>query len=427
MKKVLLITYYWKPAGGPGVQRWLKFVKYLREFQVEPIVYIPKNPNYPIIDLNIGNDLPSDLKIISQPIIEPYKISEIFSKKKTKTMSSGIISSKKRTLFEKIMLWVRGNLFIPDARFLWIRPSIQFLEKYIAENQIDTIITTAPPHSIHLIGLGLKKKLPAIKWIADFRDPWVNIGYHSDFYLTKWARKKHEFLEKSVLQLADRVIVTSFSTQKEFQQKTQKPIITITNGYDTEIHKKNKKTDFFIISHIGSLLSERNPKLLWKVLSDLVVENQEFAQKFRLVLAGKVSDEIFTDLKENKLDRFTDFKGYLSHNEAIALQKESSLLLLLEIDKPHTQGIIPGKLFEYMASGSPILAMGYKVWDVEKIICETQTGIVVLSSDYQQIKKEILRFFEFHQQGELSSVSSEIEKYHRRNLTQKLAEVINDL
>lgn len=423
MKKVLIISYYWKPAGGPGVQRWLKFVKYLRDFQIEPIIYLPENPNYPIIDPSIGNDLPDDLQIIKNPIIEPYKISEIFFKKKTKTISSGIIPTKKRTFIDKLLLWVRGNLFIPDARFLWVRPSVRFLEKYIAENQIDTIITTAPPHSVHLIGLGLKKKFPTIKWIADFRDPWVNIGYHSDFYLTKWARKKHEFLEKSVLQSADSVIVTSFTTQKEFQQKTSKPIITITNGYDTEFHKKNKKIKSFVVSHIGSLLSERNPKILWQVLSDLVAENQEFAQDFRLVLAGKVSDEVFSDLKKYNIEKFTDFKGYLSHNEAIMLQKESDLLLLLEIDKPHTQGIIPGKLFEYMASGTPILAMGYKVWDVEKIINQTQTGKVILSSDYEQIKKEILCFWK---QDFTTSVSG-IEQYHRKKLTEKLAEIIRNI
>ena len=230
MKKVLIITYYWSPAGGPGVQRWLKFVKYLRNFGIEPIVYIPENPTYPIIDKNIGDDLPKNITILKKKIIEPYSLASLFSKEKTKKISSGIIPSKQLNWIDKLLLWVRGNVFIPDARVLWVKPSVKYLEKYIIENQIDTIITTAPPHSVHLIGKELKKRLN-IRWIADFRDPWTNIGYHSELRLTKSSAKKHSDLEKSVLQSADTIIVTSPSTKKEFQSKTEQPIVLMMNYF----------------------------------------------------------------------------------------------------------------------------------------------------------------------------------------------------
>ncbi len=423
MKKVLIITYYWSPAGGPGVQRWLKFVKYLRNFGIEPIVYIPENPTYPIIDKNIGDDLPKNITILKKKIIEPYSLASLFSKEKTKKISSGIIPSKQLNWVDKLLLWVRGNIFIPDARVLWVKPSVKYLEKYIIENQIDTIITTAPPHSVHLIGKELKKRLN-IRWIADFRDPWTNIGYHSELRLTKSSAKKHSDLEKSVLQSADTIIVTSPSTKKEFQSKTEQPIVLITNGFDNELSQNIIPSSKFFISHIGSLLTERNPKTLWQVLEDLVNENKEFANDLHLCLAGKVSDEVISDLKIHQLYKYTEFKGYISHNEAIELQHYSQILLLLEINHEKTQGIIPGKLFEYMAANRPILAMGYKEWDAGEIIKQTNTGTVVPSDNYQKIKQTILNYYDLFKKGNLTANSSEISNYHRKQLTKKLAELI---
>ncbi|MGB1309384.1 MAG: glycosyl transferase family 1, partial [Oceanihabitans sp.] len=149
-KKVLIISYYWPPAGGPGVQRWLKFVKYLPDFNVQPIVYIPKNPNYPIIDSSLLSEVNSTTTILRQPIKEPYKLAKLFSKKKTKSISKGLITeSKRQTFIEKLLLFIRGNFFIPDARKSWVNPSVNFLSKYIKENKIETVITTGPPHSLH--------------------------------------------------------------------------------------------------------------------------------------------------------------------------------------------------------------------------------------------------------------------------------------
>ena len=193
MKKVLIITYYWKPAGGPGVQRWLKFAKYLRDFGIEPIIYTPENPTYPLIDEAIADDLPADLQVIKQPIWEPYGLASLFSKKKTQKISAGIIPRKKVSVLEKLMLWIRGNLFIPDARKFWVKPSVKYLATYIRKQDIETIITTSPPHSVHLIGYQLKKQLPHLQWISDFRDPWTTIGYYKDLRLTRWADARQHY------------------------------------------------------------------------------------------------------------------------------------------------------------------------------------------------------------------------------------------
>jgi len=255
-KKLLIITYYWPPAGGPGVQRWLKFVKYLPDFDVQPIVFVPENPTYPIVDSNLVAEVSDKAIILKTPIFEPYQLASFLSKNKTKKISSGIIpNQKKQSFLEKVMLWVRGNLFIPDARVFWVKPSVAYLEKYIRENEIDTIITSGPPHSLHLIGLELKQKMN-LKWLADFRDPWTTIGYHKSLRLSQYAAKKHKQLESQVLNSADTIIVTSKTTKAEFQALTTKPIEVITNGFDVE--KVDKQTlDTNLVWHILVLFYQK--------------------------------------------------------------------------------------------------------------------------------------------------------------------------
>ncbi len=425
MKKVLIITYYWPPAGGPGVQRWVKFVKYLRDFGIEPIIYTPENPTYPILDPHIAADIPEDLTLLKTKIFEPYALASLFSKEKTQKISAGIIPTKKPSLLDKLLLWVRGNLFIPDARVLWVRPSVKYLSEYLTEHPIDTIITTAPPHSLHLIGLRLKEKFPSLRWIADFRDPWTTIGYHSQLRLTKRSVRKHLAMERTVLQTADTLIVTSPSTQREFQAKTSHPIELITNGYDDDFPTQTPSlSPYFLLSHIGSLLSERNPEPLWQVLSEMTKEQPDFRRDLRLCLAGKVSDEVLTSLQKWQLTDYLDLKGYISHTEAIALQRQSQLLLLLEINHPKTEGIIPGKLFEYMASQRPILALGYKQWDVKDIIAQTQTGITLSLTDTQAIREALTHYYTLYKSQQLHTHPTSLETYHRKNLTKRLSEVI---
>jgi glycosyltransferase involved in cell wall biosynthesis len=424
IKKVLIISYYWPPAGGPGVQRWLKFVKYLPDFGVKPIVYIPSNPSYPILDNGLLEELPQDITILKQKIKEPYFLAKLFSKKSTQKISSGIIpSSKSQNFVQKLLLWIRGNLFIPDARVLWVKPSVKYLSKYIKENNIQTVITTGPPHSLHLIGLALRSQLN-IKWIADFRDPWTTIGYHKALRLSSYAKKKHKKMESQVLNAADLIIVTSPSTKTDFMQITSKPITVITNGYDIGKQDNTILDNSFSLAHIGSLLSDRNPKILWELLSELLQEEKDFKKHFQLKLIGKVSQEIIDTLKNYQLNDFVLNLGYVSHQEAIANQRKSQVLLLLEIDSTETKSIIPGKLFEYLVSGRPILAIGPKNSDFEAIISQTNTGIFCNYEEKQKLKATILEYYYQFLKQNLKVNANNVEQYSRKNLTKKLAELV---
>jgi len=423
MKRALIITYYWPPAGGPGVQRWLKFVKYFREFGVEPIVYAPENPNYPLVDEKFASEIPSDIEVLKQPIIEPYRFAKLFSKKKTKQMSSGIISKKEISAVEKLMLYVRGNFFIPDARVGWVKPSVKFLSKYIAENPVDVVITTGPPHSLHLIGMQLQKDLN-VKWIADFRDPWTTIHYHKSLRLNKASERKHKALEASVLKSADIITVTSPTTKKEFEMIAETPIEVITNGYDISGKIDFKMDSKFSISHIGSLLSERNPEFLWKVLAEICREDTSFKNDLQLKFAGAVSGEVKQSLESFQLSENCEFLGYISHSEALKMQHQSQVLLLVEINSTETRAIIPGKLFEYLAAKRPIIALGPKESDIEGIINETKSGKFFSYWDDDELKTEILQLYKDFKSGELKIASEGIEKYSRRELTRQMASLI---
>lgn len=422
--KVLIITYYWPPAGGPGVQRWLKFVKYLPDYNIEPIIYCPDNPNYPILDPLLEEEVPEGITILKHKIREPYKVASLLSKSNSKRISSGVIPKQnKQSLIQKIMLYIRGNCFIPDPRKNWVNPSVKFLSEYINKHQIETIITTGPPHSLQLIGLKLKQRI-GVKWFADFRDPWTTIGYQKQLKLTTASEKKHFRLEHEVLNSADQIIVTSETTKKEFLFKTEKPIEVITNGYDNHNVEKPKKDTKFTIAHIGSLLSERNPKNLWKAIKELVKENKDFKESFQLNLIGIVSDDVLQSIYEHDLKQFVNYIGYVNHKEAIKLQMQSRVLLLIEIDSEDTKAIIPGKLFEYMASETPILAIGPEDSDVEKILKSTNSGHYFYYNDSEKIKSQIMAYFEAYKNNTLTTHPIGLKQYSRKELTSKLAKLI---
>jgi hypothetical protein len=423
-KKILIISYYWPPAGGPGVQRWLKFVKYLPEFDVEPHVYLPENPTYPLLDEKLVSEVAEKAIIIKQPIFEPYGLASVFSKNKTKKISSGIIpNQKKQSFVEKAMIWIRGNVFIPDARVFWVAPSVTFLKKYLKEHQIDTIITTGPPHSLHLIGLQLKKEMN-ITWLADFRDPWTTIGYHKQLKLSAWAANKHKSLEKEVMNTCDQLIVTSPTTKTEFEAITSKPIAVITNGYDVEKVVKKPLDEKFTLAHIGSFLSARNPRILWKVLQELTAEHAAFKAQLELKLIGAVSAEVLQSIKEFGLESYVNHLGYLPHVEAIVAQRSSQVLLLIEIDSEETKCIIPGKLFEYMVSERPIIAIGPAQADFAHIIKETNTGTFFTYGELEALKSQIQLCFVQFQQNNLKVYPVGLQQYSRKALTEKLAKLL---
>jgi len=431
MKKVLIITYYWFPSGGAGVQRWLKFTKYLREFGWEPIIYTPENPEYPSIDRSFEKDLPDHLTVLKTPIWEPYDIyRRITGKKKSEPINAAFISENKKQGWKEILsIWIRGNFLIPDPRRFWIKASVQYLTSYLKEHPVDAIITTGPPHSMHLIGLGLKKNLPDMPWVADFRDPWTNIDFYKKLNLTWFADKIHHRLEKKVVRSADSMITVSNGWRDDFLLMKPKRIEVISNGYDTsDVQQEETQLDQkFSISHIGTLNDARNPQTVWKVLSDICKENAEFKADLQIQLVGKVDFSVLESIRENGLQDQLLKIDYLSHSEAIAKQQSSQLLLLLINQSPNANGILTGKFYEYMASKRPIFAIGPTDGDAARVLKETGAGVIVDFSDEEATRKVILVFYSGYKNKTLSIQTASVERFSRRSLTGELAALLNSL
>ena len=428
MKKVLIITYYWIPSGGAGVQRWVKFAKYLRDFGWEPVIYTPENPEYPSVDHSFEKDIPADVEVIKTPIWEPYNIYRQLTGKKGQRINAGFISENKKSGWkDKLSIWLRGNLLIPDPRRFWIRPSVKFLEKYLVENGIDTIITTGPPHSMHRIGLGLKEKFPTLRWIADFRDPWTNIDFYKDLNLTVWADAVHHRMEREVIQGADAVLVVSNGMAEEFLQMRPKSLKVITNGYDeSDVEQVEVKLDEkFTISHIGTLNAARNPRTVWKALSQLCADNKAFETDLQIQLVGKVDFSVLEDIRVLGLEANLTKIDYLPHADAIARQQSSQLLLLLINNTANAKGILTGKFFEYLASGRPILGVGPVDGDAAAVLKQTSAGVMVDFDDVEAAKLAIWKYYEQYRAGTLQVNASSVEQFSRRNLTAELVQVLS--
>ena len=423
MHKVLIVTYYWPPAGGPGVQRWLYFASYLPEFGVQPVIYTPENPHYPILDPGLESQVPSEITVYRKKIWEPYGLAGLISRKGTRQISSGILDRGKPSLKERLMRWIRGNFFVPDARAFWVRPSVKFLKPLIAEEGIATVITTGPPHSMHLIGLHLKEAT-GVRWVADFRDPWTSIGYHEALYPGKRARRKHIELEARVLQGADTLVTTSGRTRDEFRQITDRPIHVITNGYSGARNRKGQPSGSFRLAHIGSLLSGRNPIALWKALQNLVLENEDFRNDLEIELTGLVSEEVLESIRENDLKPFLKQSRYVPHARALEKQRQAQVLLLLEIDAEETRGIIPGKLFEYMAASRPVLAIGPEGWEAGELVEHCDCGAAFGYGEQAAIESTIMQWYRAYQEGTLEVRGEGVSQYHRRALTERLVKDI---
>ena len=423
MKKALIITYYWPPAGGSGVQRWLKFVKYFRDFDIEPIVYTVKNPNYALEDESLLKDIPENVEILKQPIWEPNNLFAFFGKNKTESV--GFLNPNP-SLFGKLLKYIRANYFIPDARKFWIKPSVNYLKKYLKENKVDVVITTGPPHSMHLIGLILKKQLN-IKWIADFRDPWTEIDYFHQLPLTKRAIKKHHSLEAEVLKNADTVLVVG-KTMKENYKKFNQNIVIVTNGFDGKISDSKIELDAkFTITHIGLMNADRNPKMLWEVLAEIGNENKAFKTDFELKLIGKVDTTVLKDISRYKLVENVKIINYIAHEHIVELQKKSQVLLLIVNNVPSAKQIITGKIFEYLMAKRPILAIAPADGDLAEVLNKTNGGFVIDFNDKLQLKKCILDLYSKFKNENLMVDSKNIEHFHRRELAKKVSNIINSI
>lgn len=427
-KKILIITYYWPPAGGPGVQRWLKFAKYLPEFGWKPIIYTPENPSYPLLDDSLMKDVPKDLEIVRTKIWEPYQLAEKLNKSNKKFKAGQFDVGKNQSWKSKLSIWVRGNFFIPDARVFWVKPSTKFLEKYLKENKIETIVTSGPPHSMHLIGLNLKKTMPNLKWIADFRDPWTEISYYKHLKLTNRSDKKHRFLESEVFKNADITLATSYTDAENFR-KNGANSFCITNGFDesdsnSQTTKLSDSQPKFTLSYIGVLEQLRNPENLWKALDNLVKTHSDFAENFSLKFVGRIDDKILETIENSSLENHILNLGYVSHDKAVDEMSKSSLLLITNFPNDSSKGIIPGKIFEYLATGKQIISFGPEKADVSKILDETKAGKHFGYGDSQEIEDFILEKFVLWKNGNLSENTENIEQFSRKNLTKQLSEIL---
>ena len=415
--KVLIITYYWPPAGGSGVQRWLKFVKYLQDFGIEPVVYTVDNANYPINDKSLINEVPNNIEVLKQAIWEPTDL--LFWKKKNEQKKDVSNTSK-----GGFLSFIRGNFFIPDPKIFWVHTSVKYLQKYLDSNKIDVIISTGPPHSMHLIAQKLHQK-NNIKWIVDFRDPWTSLYYNDDFKQSSFAKQRNKKLEISVLKNADCILTVSDTLKKEFS-KVSKNVEVITNGFDDEVLITEQKAldKKFTISYIGLLPKQSNPKVLFKVLKKLKEGNTSFSKDLKINLIGDISDEVKQEVAVNNLSNNVNFVGYVSHEKAIEYQKKAQVLLLLIPKVKQSKGILTGKLFEYLKAKRPILAIGPEDGDLSKILKDTNAGVVVDYDNEEKMLFEIQNLYQQFKKGILEVDSKNIAQFHRRALTKKLALII---
>jgi len=417
--KTLIITYYWPPAGGSGVQRWLYFVKYLRAFGIEPVIFTLENPKYPITDNSLSTQIPKDIEILRQKNWEP---GQILSKKGME--SSGFLPSK-TTIFQQFKKYIRANFFIPDARIFWIKPSSKKLIKYLQKNPVDWIITTGPPHSVHLIGKKVKEKT-GVKWLADFRDPWTEIDYFHTLPLSKSSRVKHEKLEHEVLSNADKIVVVSKTMKSQFE-KINSNCTVITNGYDDELMEKIPEMDKpFTLTHIGMLNADRNPLILWEVLAEMIYDNELFEENIQINLVGNIADEVKNSIREHNLERFVNYTKYIPNHAVASFQMKSQVLLLIVNNVPSAKTIITGKVFEYLRAKRPILAIAPVNGDLSEIIDQTQSGFVVDFNDKIGLKKRIGLYFKHYLSNQLNIESVNIEQFHRKNLTSQLADILKN-
>jgi glycosyltransferase involved in cell wall biosynthesis len=427
MKKVLVITYYWPPSGGSGVQRWLKCVRYLRDFGWEPVVYTALDSEYPVIDETLQAQIPAGVEVIRRPIWEPYKLYKRFTgQKKDQRVVSGFLNEKKPSMSRRISMWIRGNVFIPDARKFWIKPSVRFLLAYLKEHPVDAIVSTGPPHSMHLIAMGVKQK-SGLPWLADFRDPWTNIDFYKELMLSEWADKKHHRLEKAVLTKADRVVVVGNQMKEEFEALSGRKVDVVTNGYDEadlQPQPKEVRDKKFSLIHIGLLNQHRNHEAFWEACAELKNELPGFAEDLVVKLVGKADVSASASIARNGMEAQLEMIDYLPQNEAVQQQGRAQVLILSINDTPNARGVITGKIFEYLASGRPILCIGPEDGDAAHIIQEANAGLVAGFRNKEKLKAHIAHYYDLYKRDALEVQSQGVAAFSRKGLTGKFAEIL---
>ena len=430
MKKVLFICYYWPPSGGIGVHRCLKFVKYLRNFGWEPIVFAPSNPAYPIEDESNFKDIPEGITIIKRPIWEPYDLyKKLVGKKKEERIHQVFIEEENEPKFaKKLGIWIRGNFFIPDARKFWIKPSVKFLSEYLKDHQVDALFTDSPPQSLHLIACGVKENLN-IPWLADFQDPWTQVDYYSQLMLTPIADSIHKRLEQKVFRTADKITICSNTWTRDLESIGAKNVGTIVWGFDEDdFNKINVELDKkFTLSHFGSLGPDRNAQTLWKALSILVKEDSQFMEDLRLQLVGFIDKNIVEEIKSLGLENNIKKIDHIERSETLKMMCSTQVLLLILNKAYNVMGRLPGKLFEYLGAKRPIINVGPEESDAAKIISDAGAGFSADFDDLNKTVKILKEFYRSFKENKLLPNKNDISQYTNKNLTGKLASLLDKI
>ena len=435
MKRVLVITYYWPPTGGSGVQRWVKFAKYLPSEGWQPVIYTPENPEQLAIDESLVKEVPAEAEIIKTRITEPYEIYKKVLRRSghsREAIEVNPVNAQSKSPLQKAAMWIRGNLFRPDPRCLWIRPSVRFLKKYLQEHPVDLIVSTGPPQSMHMIGMKLAHET-GLPWIADFRDPWTRIFYFKHLSMTRSTEKWHKRMEKRVLDNADAVVAVSPLVQQDFQAITQTPVELITNGFDECDFNTDEYDQVagsgqdmpFIITHTGLFAADGNPTVLWEVLADKCRKDKDFEKALRINLIGKTDRQINEALEKAGLGGKVNDMGYQPHHKAVQEQRKASLLILPLRKEPEYKAVLPGKLFEYLASWRPVLGIGQPDGAMSMILNMTKTGVVFDWDDKASLECFVDLCWKRHLKGELTVEDADLRQFTRIELTRKMAELFD--
>jgi glycosyltransferase involved in cell wall biosynthesis len=404
--------------------------KYLPEYGWQPVIYTTKDAEYPITDPSLEKDVAPEAEIIRRPIVEPYSLYKKFlGIKKQETIKVGFASDKKKSGWkEYLSVWIRGNLFIPDARCWWVKPSVKYLKAYLKDHPVDAIISTGPPHSMHLIAMKLKEALN-ISWIADFRDPWTEIDFYDELHLSRWADRKQHRLESEVLTKADKVVTVSWDWAKSLGRLGNRNVRVIQNGYDWDYNPNEERTPLtekFSITHVGVIGPARNAPTLWKAFQELKDENPDFGKDLRIRLVGQVDQSVIENLNTYGLMENTEHITHVPHDEVKEIQDASQTLLLLVNNAPNAKGILTGKLYEYLASGRPILAIGPVDGDAARILKETHAGVTVGFENKEKMREVIKDLYQkYLENGLPSNENKGIEKYSRKALAGEYGKLLD--
>lgn len=432
MKKVLIISYYWPPSGGISVLRSLKIAKHLRLHGWEPVVFTPENADYSTIDQDNFKDVPEGIEILKIPTIEPFKLFKWFTGLKKDANLNNVLSAhdKKMGFAYKFSVWVRSNFFIPDARAMWIQPSVKFLLKYLKENPVDAIFTDGPPHTNTRIATILKQKT-GIPWLSDYQDPWSQVDYFQELILTDWGLKKHLKQEQEAFAAADKITIVSPTWKKDLESIGAKNVEVLYWGYDPDDYTNIKIDENiqrkFSMVHAGVMGFDRNPKLLFEAIKELSNEAEGFKENFELILIGQVDQAVQQSIADAGIVDLVSYTGSIKRQKALNAIFSAQTLLLLLNQQPNAMGRVPGKLFEYLASKRPIINLGPNNSDVSKLLEKTKAGNSFEYADKESIKSYIKEKYELYKSGTNNSLESKIEDYTHNNITSKIANYLNEI